>query len=362
MMRATYPPHDRGGSHRGATLRRGWSASPRAYREPRRIYCTGRCSDPRHVGKPWAALLVDFGHGTPQRRPRVRCARLHLRRHHDGHDAPHPDVRHLPRASSASRSRCRRSSSRRTRSACSRRCSRSAGGPTRWAGDRSCSPASRSAIVSDVVFLLAGNTETLLVGRVLSGLSAGIFVGTATAAVVEAAPAAWRSRAALLATAANIGGLGLGPLVAGMLVDWLPWHLHLAFLVHIVLSLVAVALVWGVAETVDVVPGSRPDLPATRRPGEGTHDVHRGRHRGLRRVRGDGPVRRRLPPVRGPGAHEPEPGPRGARRLHGVRRVGRRPGRPARESRPHTRSTPGAPCSSPGWRSSHGGCRSSRSR
>jgi MFS family permease len=117
-----------------------------------------------------------------------------------------------------------------------------------------------AAISSDVVFLLAGNTGTLLAGRVLSGLSAGIFVGTATAAVVEAAPTAWRSRAALIATAANIGGLGLGPLVAGALVDWLPWDVHLAFIVHLVLSLVAVALVWGVVETVDVVPGSRPAI------------------------------------------------------------------------------------------------------
>lgn len=115
-----------------------------------------------------------------------------------------------------------------------------------------------AAITSDVVFLIAENTDTLLVGRVLSGISAGIFVGTATAAIVEAAPTAWRSRAALIATAANIGGLGLGPLVAGALVDWLPWDVHLAFIVHLVLSLVAVALVWGVVETVDVVPGSRP--------------------------------------------------------------------------------------------------------
>jgi MFS family permease len=115
-----------------------------------------------------------------------------------------------------------------------------------------------AAVTSDVVFLLAENTGTLLVGRVLSGLSAGIFVGTATAAVVEAAPAAWRSRAALFATAANIGGLGLGPLTAGVLIDWLPWDVHLTFIVHLVLSLVAVALVWRVAETVDVVPGTRP--------------------------------------------------------------------------------------------------------
>ncbi len=117
-----------------------------------------------------------------------------------------------------------------------------------------------AAIASDVVFLIAENTGTLLVGRVLSGLSAGIFVGTATAAVVEAAPAAWRSRAALLATAANIGGLGLGPLTAGAFVDWLPWDVHLAFIVHLVLSFIAVALVWRVAETVDVVPGARPSF------------------------------------------------------------------------------------------------------
>lgn len=115
-----------------------------------------------------------------------------------------------------------------------------------------------AAIAGDMVFLLAGNTGTLLGGRVLSGLSAGIFVGTATAAVVEAAPAAWRSRAALFATSANIGGLGLGPLVAGAFVDWLPWDVHLSFIVHLVLSLAAAALVWRVAETVDVEPGSRP--------------------------------------------------------------------------------------------------------
>jgi MFS family permease len=117
-----------------------------------------------------------------------------------------------------------------------------------------------AAVASDVVFLLAGNTGTLLAGRVLSGLSAGVFVGTATAAIVEAAPTTWRPRAALLATAANIGGLGLGPLVAGALVDWFPWDLHLTFVVHLVLALVAAAIVWGVTETVDVVPGSRPSF------------------------------------------------------------------------------------------------------
>ena len=70
------------------------------------------------------------------------------------------------------------------------------------------------ALASAVVFLLADSVPLLLVGRVLSGLSAGIFTGTATAAVIEAAPPAWRTRAAAVATVANIGGLGAGP-VAG---------------------------------------------------------------------------------------------------------------------------------------------------
>ncbi len=78
------------------------------------------------------------------------------------------------------------------------------------------------AISSAVAFLFADSVPTLLLGRVLSGLSAGIFTGTATAAVIEAAPETWRTRAAAVATVANIGGLGTGPLLAGILVEYAP--------------------------------------------------------------------------------------------------------------------------------------------
>src|SRR4051794_11505480 len=40
------------------------------------------------------------------------------------------------------------------------------------------------AVASAVVFLFADSVPVLLIGRVLSGLSAGIFTGTATAAVI----------------------------------------------------------------------------------------------------------------------------------------------------------------------------------
>ena len=89
----------------------------------------------------------------------------------------------------------------------------------------------------------------LLVGRVLSGLSAGVFTGTATAAVIEAAPEMWRTRAAAVATVANIGGLGMGPLLAGLLVEYAPAPLHLSFIVHIVLALLAGVAVLVVPET-----------------------------------------------------------------------------------------------------------------
>jgi MFS family permease len=105
------------------------------------------------------------------------------------------------------------------------------------------------AVVSAVVFLVADSVPVLLVGRVLSGLSAGIFTGTATAAVIEAAPPSWRDRAAAVATVANIGGLGLGPLLAGLLVQYAPQPLHLAFAVHIAMAALAAIAVSVVPET-----------------------------------------------------------------------------------------------------------------
>ena len=113
------------------------------------------------------------------------------------------------------------------------------------------------ALLSDLVFLTATDTWVLLVGRVLSGFSAGIYVGTATAAVIESATPAWKDRAALVATVANVGGLGLGPMLAAVLVDLLPWPVQLSFIVHLVLVLGVTALVWRAPETVAVEPGAR---------------------------------------------------------------------------------------------------------
>ncbi|MBD0322915.1 MAG: MFS transporter, partial [Aldersonia sp.] len=123
-------------------------------------------------------------------------------------------------------------------------------------------------VASSLVFFTAGPVWQLLIGRFLSGLSAGIYAGTATAAVIEAAPESWRSRAPAMATAANMGGLGLGPLVAGLLVQYASWPLHLAFMVHIALLALVIAGVAFVPETVDVVRGARPAIQRLAVPAE----------------------------------------------------------------------------------------------
>jgi MFS family permease len=106
----------------------------------------------------------------------------------------------------------------------------------------------------------------LIVGRLLSGLAAGIFTGTATAALVDLAGPGQGQRATLVATAVNMGGLGLGPLVAGVLAQLAPLPLLLPFWVDLGPILLAIAAVWLMPETVAVSEHPRlrlrrPDLP-----------------------------------------------------------------------------------------------------
>ncbi|WP_168705563.1 MFS transporter [Gordonia paraffinivorans] len=114
--------------------------------------------------------------------------------------------------------------------------------------------------VSAVVFLTAGPVWQMLIGRVISGMSAGIYAGAATTAIIELAPPSWRGRAPAVATAANIGGLGLGPLIAGVLAQYAPAPLHTPFAVDLALLALAFAGIWRLTETVAVKPGARPGI------------------------------------------------------------------------------------------------------
>ncbi|MFJ6636238.1 MFS transporter [Streptomyces sp. NPDC091376] len=100
-------------------------------------------------------------------------------------------------------------------------------------------------------FLLETGLPFLFAGRLLSGLSAGLLSGAATAAVIELAPPAKKARAAFAATAAKMSGLGCGPLLSGMLAQYAPRPLTLVFWVDLGLIAVACVLTWLLPETVE---------------------------------------------------------------------------------------------------------------
>jgi MFS family permease len=114
------------------------------------------------------------------------------------------------------------------------------------------------AALGAVAFLIADGLALLLVGRVLVGLSAGIFTGTATATLVDLAAPERRPRATLVATLANMGGLGCGPLLAGLLSQWAASPLRLPFWVELALLVPAAIAIWAMPEP--VVAKSRPRL------------------------------------------------------------------------------------------------------
>jgi MFS family permease len=97
--------------------------------------------------------------------------------------------------------------------------------------------------LSALAFLVQGGLSLLFIGRVLSGLSAGLFTGTATAAMLDLVPAERRARATLAATVVNMGGLGLGPLLAGIISQYVGLPLRTIFIVDLALLVPAALLV-----------------------------------------------------------------------------------------------------------------------
>jgi hypothetical protein len=90
-------------------------------------------------------------------------------------------------------------------------------------------------MLSGIAFLAWPTVPGLIAGRVISGISIGMLTATATAYLSElhaaARPGEPGRRAEVVATAANLGGLGLGALLAGLLAQYAGHGLQLPFLV-----------------------------------------------------------------------------------------------------------------------------------
>jgi len=92
-------------------------------------------------------------------------------------------------------------------------------------------------IASAIVFVTSKSLAGLVTGRVLTGIALGAGVATATAYLsdLDVDPAGIPTRrAGIVSTLANVGGLALGPLVAGLLARYEPNPLTLSYVVLLV--------------------------------------------------------------------------------------------------------------------------------
>jgi MFS family permease len=131
-------------------------------------------------------------------------------------------------------------------------------------------------MLSGILFLAWPATAGLIVARVISGVSIGMLTATATAYLSElhaaARPGTGHTRSEIVATAANLGGIGLGPLLAGLLAQYAGHALVLPYIVAEALMLVgalALALAPETAAKPERRPAYRPQrvsVPAAQRP------------------------------------------------------------------------------------------------
>jgi MFS family permease len=151
-----------------------------------------------------------------------------------------------------------------------------------WAGRRRILAAAIVVnLVSGVLFLTWLSVPGLLVARFVSGISIGLLTATATAHLTELHRAGFQGGRAgaraggsadVVSTAANLGGIGLGPLLAGLLAQYAPDPLHLPYWVAeglLLAGLVALAVVPETVTRPEPRPAYRPQrvrVPAASRP------------------------------------------------------------------------------------------------
>jgi MFS family permease len=106
------------------------------------------------------------------------------------------------------------------------------------------------AVLSSALYLVADGVQMLFVARFVSGLAVGITTASGAAALRELEPGSRARRASLVTTAVTMGGLGTGPLLAGVLAEYAAEPLRLVFWLYLGLLGVAFLAVVFASETV----------------------------------------------------------------------------------------------------------------
>ncbi|MCF9034302.1 MFS transporter [Acinetobacter nectaris] len=110
------------------------------------------------------------------------------------------------------------------------------------------------SMISALFFTFGHSVGLWLIARLFSGFSAGLYASTATVMILEIAPKNWSKVATLIASGANILGLGLGPLIGGIIVESLPNPEIMPYIIHLLLSIFTICLLY-------FIPESQPKAP-----------------------------------------------------------------------------------------------------
>lgn len=108
-----------------------------------------------------------------------------------------------------------------------------------------------SAIIGTAILGNAQGLAWLIVGRFIYGIGIAASLGNATAALVESEPNGNERRASQAAGVALFGGLALGPLIAGLLVEYLSEATLPIYLAELVLLIVVLAFLLTTREMND---------------------------------------------------------------------------------------------------------------
>ncbi|QDZ14645.1 MFS transporter [Humibacter ginsenosidimutans] len=108
-------------------------------------------------------------------------------------------------------------------------------------------------LLAAVLFLVWNDVAGLIVARFISGLGIGILAAAATAHLGELGAASDRSsgHSSIVATFANLGGIGLGPLIGGLIAIWTTSPLVIPYVLFAALFAAEGVLVAFVPETVE---------------------------------------------------------------------------------------------------------------
>jgi hypothetical protein len=104
----------------------------------------------------------------------------------------------------------------------------------------------------------------LLLGRLITGLAVGLAAGTGITYLIELRaredPPGSLVRAQHIGTGVSVGGLGIGPLIAGCLAEWVKHPLTVPYLVFVALGVIALVGLVTAPET--VTPAPAPAAPS----------------------------------------------------------------------------------------------------